>query len=139
MANSCRLEAGGDRVACAATLAVDSDARTAWCEGMEGPGVGEQLTVSLSEQGIIEAVRLKAGYHKDEERFLQNQAPTMVTLTIGEWSEQMSLTPVLDGFSELRLPYPMREETVRLTIDDTTQAQFAVTCISEVELQVQRQ
>jgi hypothetical protein len=137
-AESCQLGLGPDRVSCAAALAIDSNPQTAWCEGAAGDGAGERLTVYLDEPGEIEAVRIKAGYQKDEERFLANRAPTTMTVLVGQVSEGHTLEPALHTFSELRLPRAVRSDAVTLVIRETTEAPFEVVCISEVELQVQR-
>jgi hypothetical protein len=137
-AESCRLAPSPERVPCAAALAIDGDPETAWCEGVAGDGVGERLTVYLAEPAMIEAVRLKAGYQKDAERFEQNRAPTAATLLVGGTSQRLELVAEQAVFSELRLAEPVMSDSITLVIEATTEAPFAVTCISEMELQVQR-
>lgn len=137
-ADSCRLDPSPERVPCAAGLAIDADPQTAWCEGAEGAGVGERLTVYLESPAVIESIRMKAGYQKDEERFTQNQAPTRLRVLAADRSHAGVIVPALETFSELRLPHPVQSDAITIVIEDTTPGQFAVTCVSELELQIQR-
>lgn len=133
----CIQEPNPEKVPCAAGLAIDADPQTAWCEGAEGEGIGERLTAYLESPAVIEAIRLKAGYQKDEERFTQNRAPTRLRVLAADRSYTDVIVPALETFSELRLPHPIQSDAVTLVIEGTTPAPFAVTCISELELQIQ--
>jgi len=133
---SCRRDPSPEKIPCAGSFAIDGDPKTAWCEGADGPGVGERLTVYLPEPATIEAIRLKAGYQKDTERFEQNSAPTVVTLLAGERSIRLPVEPILGTFSDLRLPVPIETDAVTLVIEAARAAPSPVTCISELELQV---
>ncbi|MFT5680772.1 MAG: hypothetical protein ACI8RZ_001678 [Myxococcota bacterium] len=64
-----------------AHLALDGDQSTAWCEGVDGTGVGQSLSIALAEPELIEAILIHGGYFKSASLLAANgriKAMTMV-------------------------------------------------------------
>ncbi|MBW1881466.1 MAG: discoidin domain-containing protein, partial [Deltaproteobacteria bacterium] len=56
----------------AARNAFDGDPNTAWCEGADGLGVGEKLTITLDGKYMVDAAFVHGGYFKSEETLAKN-------------------------------------------------------------------
>ena len=53
---------------------------TAWVEGVEGVGVGEQLTIAFDEDRLVSGISLLNGYHKSNDLFAKNGRITEIYL-----------------------------------------------------------
>lgn len=61
--------------------ALDGKLETAWCEGADGPGVGETLRITLREERFLDAVGVRGGYFKGEELLVANGRIKALRLT----------------------------------------------------------
>ena len=50
----------------------DANDYTAWCEGVPGPGIGEQITLSYRFAGPLERIWISNGYAKSPKSFADN-------------------------------------------------------------------
>ncbi|MCB9779597.1 MAG: hypothetical protein H6742_13620 [Alphaproteobacteria bacterium] len=73
----------------AGSRALDGDLQTAWCEGAEGPGVGQTLRIVLRRPLLLEAVGLWGGYFKDAELLAANARVKTAKLTTSAGTEQL--------------------------------------------------
>ena len=55
-----------------AHLAFDGDMTTAWCEGVDGVGIAQSLSIALKEPHIIEAILIHGGYFKSQSLLAAN-------------------------------------------------------------------
>ena len=122
----------------AALQGADGDPRTAWCEGREGVGIGERLTLHLAAPTWVEGVRLKGGDQRDAIHLDQSRAPAQLTLIAGPHAVGRQLSPALGVFEELALPEAVQVSSLTLVVEDVTGGSSAETCISEVEVRVRR-
>lgn len=60
-APGCPLASPKSSGLCSASLAVDGSTQTAWCEGVDGPGVGQRLTLRLGRDALVERVDIVSG------------------------------------------------------------------------------
>lgn len=58
----------------------DGDSKTAWVEGVDGPGIGEVLIVPCLD--LKRSVKIWAGYGKSEATFMANSRPQKLRLVI---------------------------------------------------------
>ncbi len=63
---------------------LDDNPKTAWTEGVEGPGIGEHLSVPLVAPGPVGTltVRIRNGYQKSSTLLTANGAPTRLRLEL---------------------------------------------------------
>src|SRR5262245_8367880 len=66
----------------AAEMVLDSDESTAWCEGKNGPGVGESLVIELSEPVLIDRVLITPMYAKSLETVSANNRVKKLVLEL---------------------------------------------------------
>jgi len=124
--------------------AFDGNPETAWCEGVDGDGVGEWLLVDLGEAaalGSLAGLRVEVftGYQKNAQTYHANGRPTRLrvvllaadkvaartALSCGQESRCSGAVPVAGP-----LAGPVR---LRLTVDKVEPgAKFHDTCVSEV-------
>ncbi len=62
----------------------DSDASTAWVEGVDGPGTGESLCFYYKPGTILYGGMILPGYQKSEELFFKNAAPSLIEIRIDD-------------------------------------------------------
>ncbi|MEL6343429.1 MAG: discoidin domain-containing protein [Myxococcota bacterium] len=114
--------------------AVDGDPGTAWCEGADGVGNGERLTVRLNTAQPIEGLRLKSGHHASASAFSQHRAPIRLTVIVGSHAVPVRVRPERGVFAEVTLPEPVTTQQVDFVIEEVGPAPFTAACISEVEV-----
>ncbi|WP_224249344.1 NADase-type glycan-binding domain-containing protein [Hyalangium gracile] len=121
---------------------LDDDPKTAWVEGAEGDGIGESLTIPLSNLKSARAVRLVIfnGYQKSQGLLAANAAPRQLTISVrglgGSESarKQVTLERKLGGQS-FDIPVTGSVAEVVLTIDSVHPgAKYKDTCVSDVQV-----
>jgi hypothetical protein len=126
-----------------AALAVDGDLKTAWCEGVEGDGVGQSLTLRWPKGHVVEAAEIWGGYFLDDRRLRSNgriaafsldEAAAPRTFAVADVPAEYPFdnrTP-WGGLFELRVT---GAEQVVLTIDAVhAGTKHRDTCVSEIRL-----
>lgn len=61
--------------------AFDGNTSTAWCEGVDGLGLGETLMVSLRSATEIARIEIDAGFYKDDRTLNNNGRPRKITIS----------------------------------------------------------
>jgi hypothetical protein len=121
---------------------LDDDPKTAWVEGAEGEGVGEALTIPVSNLASARAVRLVLfnGYQKSKALLSANAAPKQLTVTVlgpgGRESarQQLNLERKM-GPQSFDIPVTGPVAEVVLKVDSVhSGAKYKDTCISDVQL-----
>jgi tetratricopeptide (TPR) repeat protein len=127
-----RTQAAGD---CGPMLAVDGDPKTAWCEGVEGDGVGQVLTFDLGDEYQVHSMRILSGYHKPGKynAFDKNGAPTGLVIDAGGQRQESRLSPRMGQWEEVAIETQPLTQQVRLTISAVRAGPDHDSCISEVE------
>ena len=95
-----------DRWTCmySAHSAQDGDPKTAWCEGLDGPGVGATLLVKHDSR---EPALIHAGYGKSAALFAKNARPKRVRVTVWQ-ATRMDVTQGGELYTDL-VPRGSRE------------------------------
>lgn len=83
--------------------ATDKDDRTAWCEGVGGPGTGEWIKIEFTKELKLSEFKIKPGYFKNGTLWKKNNRVASVELLFSN-----GLTRVFD------FPDEMRSQTVPL-------------------------
>jgi|GEM_PF-4320984 len=63
-----------------AKMVYDGTLENAWCEGVDGCGEGECVTVEFDDRYVVRAIEIYAGYHKSEELYYKNSRPREIML-----------------------------------------------------------
>ncbi len=67
-----------------AKMVYDGTLENAWCEGVDGYGEGECITVEFDDRYVVRAIELFAGYHKSEELYNKNSRPKELLLVFDD-------------------------------------------------------
>ncbi len=62
----------------------DGNRATAWCEGVAGPGDGQEIAVTFSRPVIVDAIAFVNGYAKSDATFAKNNSVHTLGAT---WSD----------------------------------------------------
>jgi ABC-type amino acid transport substrate-binding protein len=95
--------ANGETVRYNAENAVDGNINTIWCEGTDGNGIGEYLTVVFSDTVTLTGLYIKNGYWRDNERLVSNSRVGRLEIEFGDGTtETFALSdPTARDYSEL--------------------------------------
>jgi len=127
-----------DAADCSPASAIDGDIGTAWVEGVDGPGIGESLTLNIGIPAELWNIGLLAGYFASPELLAANNRLKKVQITL---SDGTSITEEFEDSSTTRVVHfddIHVVEWIRLTIlevypgtrwDDTAISELAVNYI----------
>jgi hypothetical protein len=121
---------------------LDDDPKTAWVEGAEGDGIGESLTIPVSDLRSARAIRLVIfnGYQKSPALLSANAAPKQLTVTVqgpgGQPSAKQQLTLERKmGPQSFDIPVTGGVAEVVLTLDSVHPgSKYRDTCVSDVQV-----
>mgnify|MGYP003886277545 CR=1 FL=1 len=146
---SASSEAEYKGVTYAAKLAVDGDSTTAWCEGTEGLGEGETLTLDLGKEVTIKSLGIQGGFYKDDRALINNGRLRKATVESDQgWSAEAEFFFVPERKYKAKKVHVMTTpvpnaagKTARvltLRIDEADEGQFTKdVCVSEVVIEVE--
>lgn len=119
----------------------DGDITTAYVEGVEGLGLGETITINLSDFYLITGLRIVPGYNSTPEVFEKNSAPTGFNIYYYNChdeviQETVDIAPVnFGGEYSLFKDYPEIADIYMIKIeiiDAQPGTRYEDTCISEI-------
>ena len=120
----------------AAGDAFDEDDSTAWIEGVEGQGVGEDWYMRWNQTCLVKGIKIKAGYQKDEDTYYKNSRPKMISLDFsrGMGRQQKYVLDDVDGEQIIRFEKPEKFSEISIIIESVYEgSEYDNTCITEVE------
>jgi len=123
---------------------LDDDPETAWLEGVDGLGEGEELVIAVTAPAPVGALtlRIRNGYQKSDKLLRANSAPQQVELVLTDsLGARVSTTEhSLDkkmGWQELVVEVPDRKDVASVALKVLTAHAGTVykdTCISDIQL-----
>ena len=117
----------------------DGDTSTPWEEGVEGDGIGEQITYEPEAGTKIQAIRIYPGNGRSDSAFQENNRPKTMTLEIDGKKQTLDFDDA-GHFYTFSSKKPVAASEVKLIIDSVYQgSKWQDTCISEVEFYGTRQ
>lgn len=111
----------------------DGDTSTPWEEGVEGDGIGEQITYEPEAGTKLQVIRIYPGNGRSDKAFQENNRPKTITLEI-DGKKQILNFDDAGHFYTFSSKKPVTAKQVKLIIDSVYQgSKWQDTCISEVE------
>jgi hypothetical protein len=111
--------------------AVDNNKKTAWIEGVDGPGVGEWLRFDFGREINLHRIVILPGYFKSQQIWAQNNRLAAATLQFSDGSSQRFT--FTDRMERQTLDVgAIKTRWVRLVIDDVYTGTDPDTAVSEV-------
>ena len=111
----------------------DGDTSTPWEEGVEGDGIGEQITYEPESGTKLQVIRIYPGNGRSDKAFQENNRPKTITLEI-DGKKQILNFDDAGHFYTFSSKKPVTAKQVKLIIDSVYQgSKWQDTCISEVE------
>jgi hypothetical protein len=112
------MTSGGSVIEYGAELAFDGDWATAWCEGADGPGIGEWIEMRAESPQRVCGILILNGYYKSEDLYLRNNSISKLKVVTDEGERSYSLLQGTDGFQEILFDQPVETKCIRLVIED---------------------
>lgn len=110
---------------------IDGSKRTAWIEGVDGPGIGEWLRFDFGREINLHRIMILPGYFKSPQIWAQNNRLAAATLQFSDGSSNHFTFP--DRMERQTLDVgAIKTRWVRLVIDDVFRGTDPDTAISEV-------
>lgn len=111
----------------------DGDTSTPWEEGVEGDGIGEQITYEPEAGTKLQVIRIYPGNGRSDKAFQENNRPKTITLEIDGKKQTLNFDDA-GHFYTFSSKKPVTAKQVKLIIDSVYQgSKWQDTCISEVE------
>ena len=111
----------------------DGDTSTPWEEGVEGDGIGEQITYEPEAGTKLQVIRIYPGNGSSDKAFQENNRPKTITLEI-DGKKQILNFDDAGHFYTFSSKKPVTAKQVKLIIDSVYPgSKWQDTCISEVE------
>ena len=111
----------------------DGDISTPWEEGVEGDGIGEQITYEPEAGTKLQVIRIYPGNGRSDKAFQENNRPKTITLEIDGKKQALNFDDA-GYFYTFSSKKPVTAKQVKLIIDSVYQgSKWQDTCISEVE------
>ena len=111
----------------------DGDTSTPWEEGIEGDGIGEQITYEPEAGTKLQVIRIYPGNGRSDKAFQENNRPKTITLEIDGKKQTLNFDDA-GHFYTFSSKKPVTAKQVKLIIDSVYQgSKWQDTCISEVE------
>ena len=111
----------------------DGDTSTPWEEGVEGDGIGEQITYEPEAGTKLQVIRIYPGNGRSDKAFQENNRPKTITLEI-DGKKQILNFDDAGHFYTFSSKKPVTAKQVKLIINSVYQgSKWQDTCISEVE------
>ena len=112
----------------------------AWAEGVDGDGIGENITLTVHKPKPLDAIMIIPGY-RDYERKLWAKYNRVAELEITLNGEHTFTAAIPDEKFEALYPIPVRGytkpvDTVKLVIKKVHPGESRDTCISDVQLRI---
>jgi hypothetical protein len=109
-----------------------------WCEGAEGPGVGEWLELVPEVAKPLAAISIKPGCFKSEALFAANARPKRMRIELnGEHTFTVEIPDTRDEFEFPVSNYKKPVKSIRLTFEDVWPGnRFEDLCVTSVRLHV---
>lgn len=111
--------------------AIDNNKKTAWIEGVDGPGIGEWLRFDFGRDINLHRIVILPGYFKSQDIWAQNNRLAAATLQFSDGSSQRFTFP--DRMERRSLDVgAVKTRWVRLVIDGVYTGTDPDTAVSEV-------
>jgi hypothetical protein len=111
--------------------ALDNNKKTAWIEGVDGPGIGEWLRFDFGREINLHRIVILPGYFKSQDIWAQNNRLAAATLQFSDGSSQRFTFP--DRMERRSLDVgAVKTRWVRLVIDGVYAGTDPDTAVSEI-------
>lgn len=116
----------------------DNDLDTAWCEGTDDVGIGEQITLQFTDTYVVKKLELYSGYMQSEDLLRESSQIHEMTLTFSDGSEQkisLERCDTLDKAATVKFKDPIETSSITMTINSVYEGgSNRNTCISEIRV-----
>lgn len=114
---------------------IDKDISTAWVEGVEGQGEGEEVKLVFDKSYLINGFVIHAGYHKNEKVYEKNSRPSQIEVFFSDGSsETFNLKDVREA-QEVKFSEPVETDSVSFVVRSVYPgSKYKDTVISEIVL-----
>jgi hypothetical protein len=110
---------------------IDNNKKTAWIEGVDGPGIGEWLRFDFGREINLHRIVILPGYFKSQDIWAENNRLAAATLQFSDGNSQRFTFP--DRMERRSLDVgAVKTRWVRLVIDDVYTGTDPDTAVSEV-------
>jgi hypothetical protein len=114
--------------------ATDGDPTTAWVEGVDGPGIGERLSLHFTRPVTLTRLGIRVGFDRDDDIFYKNHRLRRARLLFSDESAQIVEFEDRRGIQYVSIG-PARTTSLIIVIDEVYQSlRYDDTPIAEVEV-----
>ncbi len=116
-----------------ANRTMDGDLSTAWVEGVEGHGVGEQISFVFDGEYEVNGFNINAGYQKNNDLYKKNSRPEEVYIKFSDGSGAKISLEDINGVQDVKFGSGIVTESITITINSVYEGnKYEDTVISEI-------
>lgn len=114
---------------------MDGDLLTAWVEGANGQGIGENITFYFDDEYMISGLRINAGYQKSTSLYEKNSRPADILLSFSDGNSQKYVLQDINGMQEIVFEIPVVTDYINIIIESVYPgSKYEDTAISELSI-----
>lgn len=116
----------------------DNNKSTCWCEGVDGDGIGETITVSFTESVNIDTIQLINGFSKTQDLYNKNNRLKKISLTFDDGSvEDIEIKDNYDESQSISFNSHKTKNIVIKINEVYSGTKYQDTCITELSFSYQ--
>lgn len=117
---------------------LDGDMKTTWCEGLDGDGIGESITIEFWEPVSFDEIQIVPGFARtDNEYWINNRVKSLLITQVAEEHFQQKEYTLNDknGWHSIKFELPQTAQTIELKITDVYAGRkYKDTCLDDFRL-----
>ena len=112
---------------------MDGDVSTAWVEGVDGYGIGEQISFVFDDEYELNGFKINAGYQKNEDIYKKNSRPEEIYIKFSDGSGAKIPLEDINGVQDIKFGSGIVTEYIIITINSVYEGnKYEDTVISEI-------
>ncbi len=112
----------------------DRSLQTGWCEGADGEGVGESITLEFGNWVTVDKIEVVNGWAESEDAYNRNNRVSKLRVTADRGNESFELQDGVFDYQFICCSGGMGGSTFTFTIDGAYSGRMNDTCFSEIRL-----
>lgn len=113
---------------------LDDSKRTAWNEGVDGPGLGQWIRVSASSLQHVSGMSIRNGYPLRKSVYYNNNRPKDLTIILSDGHEiNWTLDDLYDEWQDITFDTPHDIYWIKIVIQSVYEGKIDDTCISSIK------
>lgn len=114
---------------------LDKDLSTAWVEGANGDGIGENIILLFDNIYTVNGFYINAGYQVNNDLYYKNSRPKEISVIFSDGNSEIFILDDIINIQNIQLSSPVNTNSLTIIINSVYPgSKYEDTAISEIEL-----